>query len=411
MIMLDEKQELALFKYGIIAPVLNDTMGKQNQYFNKLSKKTHNVPGIGQKKYHPSTFKSWLRKYRKRGFDGLYKSCRKDKGKPRKITEEIAVGIINTIRDYQVPSYSELYRKLVQQGYFDENYIKYQAIRVYMQNNNIKLKPETITSCKKFEAEHINLIWLSDYMHGPYLKQGKKKRKAILCAIIDDRSRVIVGYNWSFHENILSLLTAFKKALLTYGLCTRFYCDNGPSFVSSHLNIVCARLGVSLIHSKPYVSIGRGKIERFNRTVRQMFLPSFNTENATIDDLNEDFQSWLKNSYHKSIHKGINMAPLDRFMNDIKNTKIKRISEDEIEQHFLVTVKRKVKNDSTVSFEGILYEVPAKFIGSNIEIRYPVYDQSRIFLYENNKSVFKLKKVDVHENERLSTSSISFTSM
>ncbi|MCP3957046.1 MAG: transposase family protein, partial [bacterium] len=35
-----------------------------------------------------------------------------------------------------------------------------------------------------------------------------------------------------------------------------------------HLQIVCATLGISLIHSRPYQPRGRGKIERFFRHVR-----------------------------------------------------------------------------------------------------------------------------------------------
>ncbi len=409
--MTNYKEKLALFKYGIIAPILHETADKQNLYFNNASEKNLIVPGIGIKKFHPSTFKSWLRKYRKNGFDGLYKADRADKGKSKKLTDKIKDGVNKIIEDYSVPSYSELYRKLMQLGYLDENYIHYQTLRKYLQDNNIKLKPKNIIARKKFEAEWINSLWTSDYMHGPYLRSGKRKRKAILCSIIDDRSRVIVGFNWSFHENTLSLQTALKKAFLTYGLCERFYCDNGPAFVSSHITIICARLGVSLIHSKPYDSPSRGKIERFNRTVRQMFLPDINTDSLTISELNTKFEFWLKNSYHKKIHTGISMAPMDRFLHELNNTKIKRISEDELENHFLATIKRKVKNDSTVSIEGVLYEVPAKYIGSYVEIRFPLYDETRIYLYENGNSVCRLKKVDIHENARVRSSLISFSKM
>ena len=407
----EKKQKLALFKFGIIAPVLNDTVNKQNQYFRTLSKKTLDVPVIGTKRFHTSTFKSWLAKYRKHGFKGLYKINRIDKGKSKKITAHISDGIKKIIEDYNVPSYAELYRKLIQLGYFDKDYIKYQTITKYMHKNNIKLKPETLKPRKKFEMDFVNQMWVSDFVHGPYLQCGKKKKKAILCSIIDDRSRVIVGYNWSFHENVLSLQIALKKALLTYGLCQKFYCDNGAAFVSSHLALVCAKLGISLIHSEPYDSPSRGKSERFNRTVRQMFLPSLDSLNITIDEINSLFEYWLKNSYHKAVHKGINMPPMDRFLTEIKNINVKRFSEDELEHHFLVTAKRKVKNDSTISFNGILYEVPSKFISSYIEIRYPLYNENNIFIYQNDKPVLKLKKVDIHENSRNFKSSISFSNM
>ena len=48
--------------------------------------------------------------------------------------------------------------------------------------------------------------------------------------------------------------------------------DNGPSFSSELLAKSCALAGISLIHSKPYDSPSRGKVERFFRTVRERFL-------------------------------------------------------------------------------------------------------------------------------------------
>ena len=43
--MSDKKSEdIALFKYGIIAPILNDTGKRQATYFKQMAKKVHEVP-------------------------------------------------------------------------------------------------------------------------------------------------------------------------------------------------------------------------------------------------------------------------------------------------------------------------------------------------------------------------------
>lgn len=65
-------------------------------------------------------------------------------------------------------------------------------------------------------------------------------------------------------ENSLSLQKTLKQAVLTYGVPQRFYCDNGKVFSSGYIHMVCAKLGTALIHSKPYDSPSRGKIERFS---------------------------------------------------------------------------------------------------------------------------------------------------
>jgi len=80
------------------------------------------------------------------------------------------------------------------------------------------------------------------------------------------------------------------------------YCDNGAVYVSSHLQLVCARLGIALVHSKPYDSPARGKIERFWRTVRQGFLPRVHREqNYSLQQFNQLFADWLDKQYHRRI--------------------------------------------------------------------------------------------------------------
>jgi Integrase core domain. len=142
------------------------------------------------------------------------------------------------------------------------------------------------------------------------------------------------------------------------------YCDNGSIFSSSHLQLACARLGVALVHSIPYDSASRGKIERFFRTVRQKFLPF--VEPQKIRDLvqiNDYFKDWLEKEYTNEHHHGINTYPINRFMEDLKNISIKRATEEELDLAFQITLMRKVKNDSTVSVNSVLYECPTKYIG------------------------------------------------
>ncbi|MBU0700446.1 DDE-type integrase/transposase/recombinase [bacterium] len=127
-------------------------------------------------------------------------------------------------------------------------------------------------------------------------------------------------------ENSSALQVILKNAFLAYGLSKLFYCDNGSVFSSQHLQLVCARLGVTLVHSKPYDSPSRGKIERFFGTVRQDFLPlcSLNTP-YSHDQFNQLFLGWL-DQYHRRFYHGIQQASLDRFLGCMKNIQIRRIS-------------------------------------------------------------------------------------
>ena len=75
--MQQKEQDIALFRYRLIAPVLNESGICQMEYFRKMSKKEFEVPHLGKKKYRAGTLKSWLRSYRSGGFDALLRaSCR-----------------------------------------------------------------------------------------------------------------------------------------------------------------------------------------------------------------------------------------------------------------------------------------------------------------------------------------------
>ena len=120
------------------------------------------------------------------------------------------------------------------------------------------------------------------------VESGSKMRKSYLIAFIDDHSRLVPYGCFYLSERLDSYLDALKWALLKRGLPRKLYVDNGPAFRSRHLEYVAASLGIALIHSKPYTPQGRGKIERFFKTVRSDFLTGFTGK--SLADINEAFE-------------------------------------------------------------------------------------------------------------------------
>jgi putative transposase len=395
-----KRTDLALFKYALIAPVIQENVSVQANYFREVSGKHYEVPHIGQKRFKAGTLKLWLKQYRRYGFDALKPKTRKDKGDSRKITGELALAIGEAVKQYPISSCAAIHRLLIAEGSIGVGEVAEGTVRKYIRENDLKQNnpPEPR---KKFEHEHVNELWIGDCLHGPYIPDGRKKRKVFLIAIIEDHSRMLVGGRFFFHENSISLELVFKEAIMHFGLPKAFYCDNGSLFASSHLQLACARLGIALIHSRPYDSPSRGKIERFMRTVRQKFLSMLRLPDIdNIDSLNEAFHLWLQDDYHRHMHYGINAKPLDRFMEDIKTTSLKRPTEQELDTAFQITLHRRVKNDSTVSISGVLYECPTEFIGKKLEIRYPSDKPHDLLIYVQDKPVSKLVKLNAHENAK-----------
>ena len=102
-----------------------------------------------------------------------------------------------------------------------------------------------------------------------------------LTVIMDDYSRAIAGFsvNVEAPSTIQTALTLrhamWRKSIPNWkiiGIPATFYSDHGSDFTSAHLAQVSADLHMALVFSEPGMPRGRGKIERFFRTVNQMLL-------------------------------------------------------------------------------------------------------------------------------------------
>ena len=69
-------------------------------------------------------------------------------------------------------------------------------------------------------------------------------------------------------ENVQAFLPVLKNALIRRGLPARLYVDNGAAYRSRQLALVCAKLGVVLVHARPYQPAGKGYASHCTSRVR-----------------------------------------------------------------------------------------------------------------------------------------------
>ena len=395
----ETRKQIALMRYKLISPVLAEPRRAQNEYFRDQEKTEHIFPHYGAKRVKLSTFKSWLRGYRREGFNALMPKPRKDGGRPRRLGEAELAAIRGKCKALPHLTVQKLYENLLQDGQLGTPPICYTSLLRIVHRENLLPELGRTDVRKRFETAGFGELWVCDFMHGPSVEVGARCAKSILCAVIDDHTRMIVGYAFAATETVSALITVLKEAFLTYGLPRRLYVDNGPAFSSELLLSACAQSGIALIHSKPYDSPSRGKIERFFRTVRLRFLNNLG-DKVSLEEINEAFSLWLKEDYHHKVHGGIEEKPIDRYHRAIKNAEMRRLTRAELDEIFLMRHERVVGNDATISFKGKIYEVPAAYIRQRIEIRHPVDDREALFLFDNGARIARLKPVDVRENAR-----------
>ena len=395
----DIRERIALKRYQLISPVLAEPARAQNEYFRKQAQCEHDFPRYGLRKVSVSTMKNWLRKYRKKGFEALKPKSRSDSGRPKRLDQQTLKAIEVKCKAYPYWTVQKLYENLRDQGLLGEPPVHYNTLlRMVKENEWLAVKARTDVR-KAYELDNVNELWVCDFMHGPKVRTTNRSIKAILCAILDDHSRMVVGHAFSASETISSLTLVLKEAFLGYGIPKRLYVDNGASFSSELLARSCALAGISIIHSKPYDSPSRGKVERLFRTIRERFLSGIQ-EGISLEELNEAFWLWLQQDYHHKLHTGIGQRPIDRYNASVDRVPIRRLSRAELDEIFLLRHERVVNNDATISFKGSLYEVPPAYIRHRIEIRHPVDDPHDLYLYDNGLRVGRIKLVDKKENAR-----------
>ncbi len=368
----------ALWRFGIISPMLHrgeDDTGL-GAMLAALSSKTFIRPDGATTRLSPETLRKWLYRYRRGGLAALNNQARTDKGR-QQVPKSLADALGEMRKEYPHWTVAKILEKLLQAGSW--NGIKPSRATLYRfaTANKLHRNPAKArnTASRSFAFTNFGQLFSADFMHGPKLRCGKHFKKAILHAIIDDASRYVVSARFYFKETVEVLITEMMTATRRYGICQRFYTDNGPSYASSHLKIVCARLGMHLVHTPPYRPQGRGKIERLFRTIRDQFLSEQHA--ADIDQLNRDLQEYLTD-YHQRIHSALGVSPLQKRLS-IENACRKLPEVADIRNLFCMQKKCRVYNDTTIRLQRHIFEVPEAVPGTLVAVFYLPWDLSWVY--------------------------------
>jgi len=226
----------------------------------------------------------------------------------------------------------------------------------------------------RFEAGRPNEIWTGDALHGPRIGG----RKTYLFAFLDDHSRAAVGHRWGFAEDSVRLAAALRPALAARGVPEYVYVDNGSAFVDSWLLRACAKLGIKLVHSTPGRPQGRGKIERFFRTVNSEFVVEIAAGDgapgravADLLELNRLFTAWVENLYHRRVHSETAAAPLARWM---EGAPFPLPAPADLAEAFRWSEYRTVSKTALVSLHGNRYQVDPLLVGRKVELVFDPFD-------------------------------------
>ena len=403
------RNAIALKRFSIISPVINRQVENNKAYYIKATEQPIEMPHYGIKKYAPKTLESWYCDYMRKGIDALKPGLRGDRGNCRKITTEVGEKILEKKKAFPKVPDTLIYEMLIKEGIVDNDKVSLSTLYRFLNTvsfKGVEIPGEEKKDLKRFTHQYINELWQADLMYGPYVKDGRQKHQTYLFAYIDDHSRLITHAEFFFSQNFEMLRYSFKEAVLKRGIPRLIYTDNGKIYRSQQFEFMCASLGSTLIHSEPFVPNGRGKIERFFRTVRKRFLSELAAvELKDINDLNIRFQKWLEEDYQRKPHSSLDgKSPLEAFITQVDRIKIYS-DPSQLEEKFLLRIKRTVNHDGTLSIKNILFETERKFAGMNLDIRYdPQWLDipfMPVLIYINDKKVGEALQINFHDNAHM----------
>lgn len=369
----------SLWRFSIISPLLHrhDDSPPLYKEIEDLVQKPYFRPDGKEKYVSTDTVRYWLERYKTLGLDGLRNKVRKDRGSTS-VTDSIQKTLRDLRKSHPLITFKRILQRLQKDGLWNGRKPSRSALyRFGNANNLMRMTEEPTQSVRTFDFPYFGDLWSADFLHGPKVKMGVYAKKTYLHAIIDDATRFIVAAHFHLAENTESLLNDMMLAIRRFGVPKRFYTDNGAAFRSKHLRLIAAKLAIALPHTPPYKPRGRGKIERFFRSVRDGFLTG--RPRTSLGKLNTEFNEWIVD-YHNKPHRSLGMSPLNRKLIDQGDMLYQVDPTCNINDLFRMEATRVVRSDGCVTLWNKRFEIPDALPGESITIYYLPWDHEYILV-------------------------------
>lgn len=403
------EQAIMDFRQSIVAELANPYLdhGERVRLIREKASRTWDMDWTRKTTLTEATIKNWLELYRKQGKEGLRPKKRKDSGSARAVSPQDAQVFADYLRENPELTARSAWNQLYSEGKVSQD-ISSSSLSRLVSSQGMRRQDRLMTrrEGKSLKFEFFNPLECvqADCLHGPTIPGlDGKATKAILIAFIDDATRRIVYADFAHSEHSLAFEKGIRHILMAHGRIGRLYVDNGSTFVSLQTSRILDTLQIHLVHSTPHRPQGRGKIERFFRTVRDGFLRPLDVASIKgVDDLNLRFRTWLEGEYHRNPHNGLyGQTPLEAWLDKARLIQTFPHTTD-LEKVFYHECHRRVAKDQTVTMERRYFEVPSILIGKKVCLRYnPHHATPAVEVWHDSKNYGDCRLLDAYANTRV----------
>lgn len=246
---------------------------------------------------------------------------------------------------------------------------------------------------RRFAYAHRMQMVLCD---GKHFRAGEKRRKRVVFFFLDDCTRKVLAAVVGSSETTELFLRGLMRVLRRFGRMNALYLDRGSAFRADDPATICGRIFIALIHGKERYPEGHGKIEKFNQTALHDLLRTFDGD-PTVDPSTEALElrceHYLTEQYNKRSHESLDqVSPDAKWASDLLELDFPP-DFTKVENHFIVTERRKVSRDNVIQVDGVFYEMPLGYAGRRVDIHRDLLHQTVSVLHEGK--MMQIKPVDL----------------
>lgn len=341
----------------------------------------------------------WLRCYEKKGIDGLARKKTQSKTASA-LSPEFLAHLVSAKRDEET-SIPDVIKSAENIGIIPKGTVSRSTVwraaraRQLPQHRCHAAKKDDM---RRFEFKHRMDMILCD---GKHFRAGSKEVRRVAMPMIDDATRTVLIVRVAKTETTHLFLLCLYELVRRYGLPMCIYVDNGSGFISEDAIRICARLKIHLIHGTAGYPEGRGKIERFHRTMWQQLLRTFRGDpriSSRCEDLELRCNHYVEQCYNQTKHESIDMTPHAKWQADSRALKFPE-NMDALENLFVIERRRKISRDNILQIAGKSLEMPRGYSGRVVSVLENTISGEVMFLHDG-KTV-KLQEVDLLANANI----------
>lgn len=399
--MKDRDLDWCLFWCGLLHRVIFDEIEESevNQFLKQVAEEERLFPNGVRKKPSLSALRRKLNAYREKGFEGLARKPRSDRGKPRVHDKKVVTKAIDLKHDQPKRSHVSINKML--EGEFKST-IPPSTLYWHLKRAGATRIKLGVTQNKvrcRWTRDHTHDLWVGDFEHGPFVVHEGRVVPTRLSVFIDCHSRFVVEARYYYNEKLDVLIDSLLRAWANHGAPLQLYVDNAKVYHAKRLKAACHRLNIHPFHRAKGDPAPGGLVEKIIQTIQSQFETEVRAgEILTLDQLNRALVAWLAESYHETRHSETGQPPAERYQEGLNA--IRQVDLNAVLLYFMEREQRTVHRDfSDVRLHGRFYRVSKELRGDKVEVRYDPYGaEDTVLIYSLNEEY--LGTGTLHNRER-----------